>query len=290
MKSRDLANRIEFKIADGFPKIIDNIQSTFGIWHVAAFHDGKFYILFSKEVERSEVNLYISSDGENFIPYEKNPVMRRGNAGEFDDARIEPHGLVFHNGKWLLYYGGYSWNFKRPIIRYFSKRGRWRVGLAQSSNLTSWEKHPLNPIFSKNIHVADPRVAKFKDKFFLYYLTSKKGCYVAHSDDGLNWQDYHDNPIFDRIVSSFLVKEDMLIGFCRWGNEGIGVALSNDGFKWIYAKEEPIIKSGMIPPWDSSGVIWPFLAEAHDALYLYYSVIDNSKIWRMAVAKLYVNY
>jgi predicted GH43/DUF377 family glycosyl hydrolase len=272
---------------NGFPKKID-IQSKFGIWHVAAFRNGKFYLLVSSEMERSEVDLYISENGEEFIPYERNSVLKIGRVGEFDDARIEPHGLLFYEDKWLLYYGGYSWNFKRPIIRYFSRRGRWRVGLARSSDLIKWEKHPSNPIFSKNTHIADPRVVNFKDHFFLYYFTSKPGCYVAHSDDGLRWQDYPNNPILDRIVASFLTRGDIMIGFCRWGNEGISVALSNDGFNWTYAEKNPVIKSEMIPPWDSSGVVWPFVVDAGGTLYLYYSIIDEYKVWRMAVAKIYM--
>jgi predicted GH43/DUF377 family glycosyl hydrolase len=290
MKAKDLIKKIKFEILDGYPVIIDNIQSTFGIWHVVAFHDRKFYILLSKEVERDRVDLYIGSNGEKFESYEKNPVLKRGSVGEFDDTRIEPHGLVFHNGRWLLYYGAYSWNFNRSIARYFSKRGKWRVGLAQSDNLFFWEKHPSNPIFSKNSHVADPRVIKFKNKFFLYYLTSKPGCYVAYSNDGLKWQDYDNNPIFDSIISTFLIREDILIGFYRLGFVGIGIALSDDGFKWIPLKEKIIVKSGMIPPWDSSGVVWPFVVDAPDATYLYYSVIDKSKTWRIAMAKIYISY
>jgi predicted GH43/DUF377 family glycosyl hydrolase len=287
MDLKDLAHRMKFELVDGFPKKID-IQSKFGIWHVAAFHNRKFYLLASREVERSKVDLYISKDGEEFTPYEGNPILRVGKAGEFDDARIEPHGLLFHKDKWLLYYGGYSWNFNRPIIRHFSKRGRWRVGLAQSSDLISWEKLPSNPIFSKNTHIADPRVFNFKNRFFLYYLTSKPGCHVAYSDDGLRWQDYPNNPILDRIVASFLIRGDVMMGFCRWGNEGIGVALSNDGFNWTYAEKNPIIKSGMIPPWDLSGVIWPFVVDTGEALYLYYSIIDECKVWRMALAKIHM--
>jgi predicted GH43/DUF377 family glycosyl hydrolase len=288
MDLKDLAHRIEFELVNGFPKKID-IQSKFGIWHVAAFHNGKFYLLASREVERSEVDLYISEDGEEFTPYEENPVFRVGKAGEFDDARIEPHGLLFYKDKWLLYYGGYSWNFNRPIIRHFSRRGKWRVGLAQSSDLIRWEKHPSNPIFSKNTHIADPRVVYFKDRFFLYYLTSKPGCHVAYSDDGLRWLDYPKNPILDKIVASFLIRKGVIIGFCRWDLTSIGVVLSNDGFNWIHVERGPIIKLGMIYPWDSSGVAWPFVVNTGEALHLYYPVIDEHKVWRMAVAKIYMS-
>lgn len=286
MELSDLVRRIEFEVVEGFPKEID-IESSFGIWHVATFYSGKFYLLLSKE-DRNEVRLYTSLDGEKFIPYEKNPIIKTGERGEFDDARIEPHGLIFHNDEWLLYYGGYSWNFKRPIVRHFSRRGRWMVGLAKSSDLIKWEKHESNPIFSRNNHVADPRAIKFKDRFFLYYLTSEPGCYAAYSNDGLNWQDYPQNPVLDKIVSSFLIREDILVGFCRWDNESIGVALSDDGFNWLYAQRNPIITSGMISPWDTSGVVWPFVVDIEEVLYLYYPIIDESKVWRMAVAKLHM--
>jgi predicted GH43/DUF377 family glycosyl hydrolase len=289
MEITEYDTKVKFEMADGYPKVIENITSSFGIWHVAAYHNGKFYLLLSKEPERREVLLYISSDGEHFTPHENNPVLKRGNKGEFDDARIEPHGLVFHDNKWMLYYGGYSWNYNRPILNHFSKRGKWRLGLAESYDLVSWKKHHLNPIFSKKTHVADPRVVKYKDKFFLYYFTSKPGCYLAYSYDGLHWQDYN-GPIFDGLFATFIVKDDTLISFYRWKFEAIGVAFSTDGFRWKIPSKGMVIQAGMMPPWDSSGVVWPFTVETPEALFLYYSIIDASKIWRLAVAKLYAKY
>jgi predicted GH43/DUF377 family glycosyl hydrolase len=289
MDVEEIASKIKFEILPGFPRKINTIESQFGIWHVITYYDKTFKLLLSKE-ERNEVNLYTSLDGEEFIPYEKNPVIKTGRIGEFDDIRIEPHGLVFHNNKWLLYYGGYSWNFKRPIIRHFSRRGKWRVGLAESDDLVKWKKYELNPIFSKKDHIADPRVIKFKDRFFLYYLTSKPGCYLAFSDDGLKWYDYRKNPVLDKIVASFLIKKDLVIGFCRYDKEGIGVVLSNDCVNWVYAQKNPIITSNMIPPFDAQGVVWPFAVDTKEALYLYYSIIDKSKVWRVAVAKLHYSY
>ena len=123
----------------------------------------------------------------------------------------------------------------------------WRAGIAESEDLISWSKHPENPVFAvPNMHVADPRVVHFKDKFLMYYLSSKSGTYLAINEDGISWKNSRINPVFDKgALAAFIPLEDILIAFYL-GSSATNIAFSDDGVHWIdYAK-----KSGAKPKYN----------------------------------------
>jgi hypothetical protein len=71
-----------------------------------------------------------STDGIHWTRYASNPVLLRGNPGSWDQVDIQASSIVVHNGTIFLLYNATA----GPI------------GLAVSTNWTSWRKLPSNPV------------------------------------------------------------------------------------------------------------------------------------------------
>jgi len=78
-------------------------------------------------------------------PYQGNPVLAAGNAGEWDGGGIACQSLVYNAGMFHLFYVGYAEDiFNNPL----------RVGYATSKDGMTWTKSEKNPI-----PVADTNIA-----------------------------------------------------------------------------------------------------------------------------------
>ena len=148
----------------------------------------------------------------------------------------------------------------------------WRAGIAESEDLISWYKHPENPVFAvPNMHVADPRVVYFKDKFWMYCLSSKSGTYLATSDDCISWKNSRVNPVFDEgALATFIPLEDVLIVFYI-SSPATNIAFSDDGVHWIDYAKNPVLSPNMMS-YDCKRIVWPYAVQVDEELYLYYQI------------------
>jgi len=115
--------------------------------------DGKYYMLcrgFSGarwDIQGSipQIGLFISEDGLHWEEYSANPVIPRGESGEFDEMGCNTTGgtLVYVpwvEGRWLQKWLLYYWGIDANGVR--------RIGVAESDDLKTWTKRPENPIIS----------------------------------------------------------------------------------------------------------------------------------------------
>jgi len=129
------------------------------------------------------------------IKYNKNPILKAGNPGEWDEAGIYEPFIMFNGSKYLLYYES----------RTYSKHMDWQIGVAMANKITGpWKKHPNNPIlkftsqdgdFDKD-YIADPCVVYHNGKYHMWFdmyngKTTRIG--KAYSSDGITWEKYQIN-------------------------------------------------------------------------------------------------
>jgi len=100
--------------------------------------DGLIYMLFQKYVDdHYEMFLAKSFDGVKFEVIQEEPVLQPGESGQWDSFDICTSRLHAADDAFYVIYGGSSHLCDMPD--YF--------GLARSTDLIHWERHPGNPIF-----------------------------------------------------------------------------------------------------------------------------------------------
>ena len=142
----------------------------------------KYYINYKNIVLPFKENLPL-------IKYDKNPILREGEPGEWDEYGIgEPY--ILYDGKiYFLYYES-----KTNV-----KKNNWQIGVATANNITGpWKKHPSNPILRYTSNkgdndmqcVADPCVLYHNGKYQMWFdMFDGKTWRIGktYSDDGIHW-------------------------------------------------------------------------------------------------------
>ncbi len=136
----------------------------------------------------------------------KAPVLPLGELGMFDQFAIYPTSVIRHDGKVMLYYAG--WSREKPVP--FNTA----IGLAISKDGgTTFERVGRGPMLSHSFDepciVSGPKIRRFNNKWYLYYLAGSKWLIhngrpecvykirMATSDDGINWARLNRNIIED---------------------------------------------------------------------------------------------
>jgi predicted GH43/DUF377 family glycosyl hydrolase len=154
---------------------------------------GTFYNLYSGFDGRIwHTGLAVSRDG---LSWEKQGRVLSPDAATWEADYIAANGAALHDGSRFLYW--YQ----------AGERGRTRIGLANSSDARSWQKHP-EPVLElgapgswDETGVGDPYVIRCGGSYYLYYLgQNRRGLQrlgVARSQDGVHWQKSGANPVLD---------------------------------------------------------------------------------------------
>jgi len=299
-KAESIGDFIKNALKNSSHTLIPNVSAGKGIWHVVTHFGGTFYLFFAID-DRPNVNLFTSSDGYVFRERKNSTVPSAGKKGAWDDLYIEPHSILRVAKKWRIVYGGRGfsdngiWRLMPKVLRRRStlwlshKLGNeniWRAGVAESEDLISWTKYEKNPVFSvPSMHVADPRIVHFKDKFLMYYLSSKSGTYMATSDDGISWENRRVNPVFDEgALATFIPFESILIAFYI-SSPATNIAFSEDGVHWMDYAKNPVLSPNMMS-YDCKRIVWPYAVEVNEELYLYYQIVDSKGKWKLVVTSI----
>lgn len=83
-----------------------------------------------------QIGLATSTDGVTFTKSASNPVIPRGGSGDWDEAGVFPGGVFVHDGVFYAFYAGAPSDLSRESL-----------GLATSSNGSTWIKDARNPVF-----------------------------------------------------------------------------------------------------------------------------------------------
>ncbi len=217
----------------------------------------------------------------------KEPIIRLGRKGLFDDAGVFPHWIIKQDDKLYLYYTGWMQGVSVP---YYASIG---LVIMHRDNIIFRSKAPIfdrNDIDSYSFH--SPCVMKDGNSWRLWYSSiidfkyyNNKPMYYYHikyaeSEDGIKWErkgivaiDFkYDNET--RIARPCVLKEDGI--YKMWysyiiGDQGyrLGYAESEDGIKWE-RKDETLNIECSKEGWDSEMMAYPFVFKYKDKKYMLY--------------------
>jgi hypothetical protein len=210
----------------------------------------------AEQVPMFQVNL-------NNYKYHANPVLRGGEAGEWDERGIE-RVVVLRVAKkdWRMWFGGHGAD------------GSLRIGLATSADGIHWTKHRSNPVLPateewEGRKISPTSVVHANGQFYLYYWgpghvtpIRQKRIGLAVSVDGVSWTKKGvvleaEPPVLNEgsatngtgvdAAKVFFMREERrwYMIFTGFGPDGVwnGLAESEDGIHWKKRKA-PLVASG----------------------------------------------
>ena len=151
--------------------------------------------------EYLQLGLATSADGTSWQRHAENPLLRHGNAGEWDERWIESPCVVQTDSLYYMWYNGVDAEWKI------------HVGLATSADGVHWQKHAQNPVFSplpesawESAAVYAPQVRVMDNEFVMLYTG------VVFNETGYDFNNTH-----------------------------TGVAVSSDWIHWTRRQDEPVL-------------------------------------------------
>ena len=218
-----------------------------------------------------------------------NPVLTSTSSAPsqgFDNV-YAPH-VMFHQGRWWMWYGGQGADGKDAIF------------LAWSDDLLSWSKHGGNqpiPIVDHGTsnHVNDPTVVWVDSTFYMYYTEAPLGeedeVHLATSEDGITWQKRGvvinvgapGSWESDRVGRPSVIYEEGVYHMWYDGQiygvaRHVGYATSADGMNWTKHPGNPIVMHEGAIDVARVGSGYVMLTEAHGGTRYYTS--EDRINWR----------
>jgi len=190
-----------------------------------------------------------------------NPVLDMGRAGSWDDFHVAYPSVIFYDGTYQMWYGGYDGT-------------QWQIGYATSNDGIHWAKYANNPVLHlgqpgawDDAHVTAPSVIFDNSLYKMWYIgndgiTWRIG--YATSYDGIAWTKYDGNPVLDvglpdrwddvHVADPFVIFKDGIYKMWYGGFDGtiwrIGYAESFDGIAWTRYVGNPVLYLGSPGTWD----------------------------------------
>ncbi len=132
-----------------------------------------------------EAGLATSADGINWTKHAGNPVLPKGNPGDFDMVWAYVNTVLFENGVYKMWYTGFNG----------STAG---IGYATSTDGITWLKHPGNPVIAGGgpgtgslLNVQNPCVIHTDAGYGMWFNGNGSDpdfhVYYASSADGIAW-------------------------------------------------------------------------------------------------------
>ena len=198
-----------------------------------------------------------SPDGVNWTMDPANPVLTRGEPGEWDDQFVYGSAVTHDGEQFRMWYSGGDGSYER-------------VGYATSPDGTVWTKHAGNPVMdvgpagSWTDRIVRPgTVINDGDIFKMWFFGGMSTLQIgfASSSDGINW-DQRSDPVlspgafpgaWDPLVANPWVVFDgytyhmWYVGGIEQAPPGgglfIGYAFSSDGITWTKHRDNPVIQT-----------------------------------------------
>jgi serine/threonine protein kinase len=127
----------------------------------------------------------------DMVMYSDSPVLSKGNKDQWDQDAVITGSILYESGIYRMWYTGKS-----------GKESK--IGLSISLDGITWNKYKDNPVFD-DMDVTlemNPCVIQDSKGYKMYYTAAKTGIgyypvRMATSSDGINWEKYSNNPVFD---------------------------------------------------------------------------------------------
>lgn len=266
--------------------------------------EDRLRIYFSTRPPQDESGQFVSytgfadfdlEDPTKLIGISPSPVISLGDRGAFDEFGTYPWSAIWHEGKVRAYYGGWT----RPKSVPFNVA----IGVAESANGgESFSRIGRGgPVLSYSQNepfvVSGPKIRKFGDIFFLYYIAGKQWIRNgkrldpiyrirgATSRDGITWSLMDKDLVSSRIPSEAQASPDVFefegryhMIFCyRYGEDfhsaqrgyRLGYASSEDLINW--ERNDAVVGLGVSDDgFDSETISYPHFFSAGGQAYLAY--------------------
>lgn len=203
-----------------------------------------------------------------------NPVLVNGGPFEWDMAIMHPSVVEEMVGYKMFFTAQNLTATLEP---------RFRIGLANAPDETTWSKDLSNPVMDvgspgswEEVGVATPWVLTDITGYRMWYTGLDSNLFpqigYAMSSDGNSWIKHPSNPILkpgaldDWDGNGTMAPSVLSIGgtFHAWytganlsGISRIGYATSSDGISWTKHPNNPVLDAGAPGEWDSGGVALP---------------------------------
>lgn len=218
----------------------------------------------------------------------RDPVLRLGEIGDFDDAGANPFAVVTFGGRKLMYYQGWQRTLRAPFQVF--------TGLAYGEpdgGFAKWARTPVLERTHAEPHMRGaPCLLADGDRLLMWYVASdrwseRRGELVYHvvirhavSRDGVRWEAHPE-------ICLAPEGEEYAIGRPSVIHEGgryrmwysirslvepyrIGYAESEDGLRWTRRDEQAGITRSA-EGWDSEMICYPNVVRVGDRLLMFYN-------------------
>ncbi len=247
------------------------------------------YVSYSAFVDLNRSNLF------EIVNLASKPIMELGKKGTFDEFGTYPTSVIRIKDEIFAYYGGWTRCESVPF--------NVAIGLGVSrDNGKTFDKLGDGPILSYSLDepfiLSGPKIRKFNDIFYLYYIAGKKWVLdgikpepvykirMAISKDGINWTKYGKDLIETKLETNeaqaspdvFYFRGKYHMFFCyrysikfRGKEKGyrIGYAYSEDLKSWIRDDSKAGIDVSD-EGWDSEMIAYPHVFELDEKVYMFY--------------------
>ncbi|MCL5072284.1 MAG: hypothetical protein M1308_15545, partial [Actinobacteria bacterium] len=231
------------------------------------------------------IGIATSSDLHTWEKYTGNPIVNRDENKNWEYNGVFEPAVICKDNKYYMWYTG------------MDKNAKMQIGLATSDDGINWEKYKGNPVINAGESidwdsdgVFEPAVICKDNKYYMWYTGMDKNAKMqiglATSDDGINWEKGHQNPILipdikntseslgilepsvifvDNRFDMFYTRYDSL----NKGISYINFAFSLDGINWNKYENNPILTPGEARDWESGGLSEPTVIEENEIFMLY---------------------
>ena len=246
------------------------------------------YVTYSAFVDLNRKDLF------KIERFAKQPVLSLGNYGCFDEFGTYPLSVLKNDDEIWGFYAGWTRCESVPF--------NVGIGFATSKdNGVTFQKNGEGPILPFSLDepftLSGPKIRKFGDKFYLFYIAGKQWLMVngkleishkirlAISDDGIKWNKFNRNIIpnswhEDEAQASpdvFYANGKYHMFFCGWiplnfretRTRTIGYAYSYDLLNWIRDDSKVGIQLSQ-EGWDSEMIAYPHVFELDGVIYMMY--------------------
>jgi hypothetical protein len=221
------------------------------------------------------------------------PVLLPGALGTFDDAGVTSSCVLRHQGRFYLYYTGWSLGVSVPFYLH--------VGLAISDDGQTFERYSPAPLLDRTsvdpYLTASPWVLRNGTTWQMWYVSGtaweataaqprhRYHIRYAESADGIRWNrkgqvciDYASPEEYAFGRPCVIHDEDgyRMWFSCRGDRYRIGYAESNDGITWARNDSE----AGIVPSptgWDSEMITYPVVFRHGDRWHMLYNGNDYGR-------------
>jgi len=188
-----------------------------------------------------------------FKPSANNPILLPGPKGSWDENVRERGWVLYENGVYHLWYGGWQGEYIHSEPRLV------KLGYAYSSDGVNWTKYAGNPIYTET-WVEDMTVLKDGNTYYMYaedensddgngatidlYTSTDKINWTRYGtvlapDDGKGWEkgDVGTPTVWKEGDSWFMLYEGLVDGIAGQ----VGLATSSDGKNWMRSTFNPVL-------------------------------------------------